>query len=1078
MTGRATSAGESLVGRDRELEWLTAVTDRAGSVVVSGPAGIGKSRLVVALAERRTGPVAWGRAWEASTTATFLPWQQLGAGLVRLADPATMGLTFATALGATFPHLARSGRPSSEIVAIAWQEYLEALVERTGTRPLLILEDVHRADGESVRVLQALAGPGLPCPLVATMRPADDEDAPTATALAEIARGSEVLHLRGLDVEAATALVRELAPAAEGVGAAVAIASGVPLHLRELAAALDAGETVHGLPQLVVRRLGRLSPEERRTIEAACVVGDEAEDELVATVRGIEMLTAIEHLHAGVGQGLLRTLDVPGRFAFAHDAYRTVIADEIGATELAAFHAAALRHARRSTAPPSPTSATSIADHALAARPLVGDQEALEATTAAGAALLEAGATESAHRYLETAARLAAAVEDRPMGRRVRLLLGEARVRMHRDDAHALLDEVLEAATAENDRHLLVAVGRASIPPVSPQALGAEPDLRTIRRLRTVHEHLPAGDPTRGRIAGALAIVDFTAEGAERLDERVAEAERTAETHADHRLAAWAAVGDLGGRRRPDVGPADLDRIDAHLAQLDDDFSEEYLSLLVVRVSLLWRLGRFEDVKDLLQLLEGFGDRIPGLVSWVLLRWRTTLAVLEGAYGQAEVLLVRGYDAGVAAGRADDAGRYFGLQAALLARDRFDDAADLVADWLRSHPGSPLVQTLGAWALADHGDDTEALRLVESAAARLIATPHIPQYNPGLMAAMLVAGWNADAGLCHELLDASEPYWDEWVVLGSGLMVFGPASLCAAVAASGAGDDDLATRLFDDAARRARDAGSPPSHAHVALERARHLRRRRHPRAGEWFAQAADEFGALGLRRRAEQCRLAASRPDCSGRFDDRSGEEVPVVVVSDGAGPPSGPVTAELRRQGRVWAATFAGDTALVPHRKGMTALAELLAHPDTPVPSLHLASVIDGHRPDVTAGVSAPEAPIADARAIREYRDRARELAADVESARARGDDDRVLEIREELEAIEEHLRTVTRPGGASRTFPSDRERARSRITKLVRTTIDALDEHLPAMADHLRRSVSTGSACEYRADRWRPVHWTIER
>jgi hypothetical protein len=57
-----------------------------------------------------------------------------------------------------------------------------------------------------------------------------------------------------------------------------------------------------------------------------------------------------------------------------------------------------------------------------------------------------------------------------------------------------------------------------------------------------------------------------------------------------------------------------------------------------------------------------------------------------------------------------------------------------------------------------------------------------------------------------------------------------------------------------------------------------------------------------------------------------------------------------------------------------------------------------------------------------------------------------------------------------------PTDRERARVRITHAIRTTMRRLAPHHAALSEHLRATVSTGTYCAYLPDPRRPVEWEI--
>ena len=111
-------------------------------------------------------------------------------------------------------------------------------------------------------------------------------------------------------------------------------------------------------------------------------------------------------------------------------------------------------------------------------------------------------------------------------------------------------------------------------------------------------------------------------------------------------------------------------------------------------------------------------------------------------------------------------------------------------------------------------------------------------------------------------------------------------------------------------------------------------------------------------------------------------------------------------------------------------------------------------------------------DAQARREYEARIVELQADLKEAEDFGDTGRVEAARTEMEFLLAELTAATGLGGRDRRAGGNADRARSAVTQRIRAVLRRLDALHPALARHLRATVSTGTWCAYRPDT--PVRW----
>ena len=344
-----------------------ATAGRGRALVMTGPAGIGKSRLTAEARRmaRRRGMRAITVPFDVTGAADWAPLvhelggrtaDELGARLAKV-DPELAGLA---------PLLAELARidaaPTPAVAALDDERRLRtqgallvALMRSAGReRPLLlVLDDLHRASDAARRLAADLAAAvsGSPLLVVAAAR----EVPAGSLAAAEI----PLRPLRGDDADALTGIALRAAVGEDAVPAAdlrkwlTRRAAGNPLVAHELARLLrdrridlSTGEPPAGLPQgveqLVLARFDGLPPAVQSAIRVASVVGGTFD---AATLRSS---------YPRLGRGTDRTLDRavaldildrrgPG-FGFRHGLVAEVVYASMAASARRSIHAAAARH--------------------------------------------------------------------------------------------------------------------------------------------------------------------------------------------------------------------------------------------------------------------------------------------------------------------------------------------------------------------------------------------------------------------------------------------------------------------------------------------------------------------------------------------------------------------------------------------------------------------------------------------------------------------------------------------------------------------------------------------------------------
>ncbi|WP_433468241.1 BTAD domain-containing putative transcriptional regulator [Spirillospora sp. CA-128828] len=410
--------GPAFVGRVQELARLEdaargAEAGRGGVVLVGGDAGMGKTALAERLARDLAGrrwTCAWGRAPETGGAPAAWPWAELLRELATAAPPAgelieRLGPLLDDAVTGPAGGDVGTGRFR---LHLAVGDYLAGVAE---TAPLLlVLDDLHWADEETLALLVRLAGRlrDRRVLLLATFRQTEVPDG-LAAALAALARCEPArIELGGLSPAEVAVLVRATCGTALDDAELTAIAErtgGNPFFTRETARLLDAEglsaatrQVPAGVGDVLRRRIARLPGPVQTVLRDAAVIGRDADLRVLSDLAGGEE-TVIDAVEAGLGTGLV-TEPAPGRMRFAHALVRDTLYDGVSRARRTRLHgrvAAALeRHA--------PDEAAAIAHHYLEAGtdPARAVRYARRAAAAAEARYAHAAAADLWVRTVET----------------------------------------------------------------------------------------------------------------------------------------------------------------------------------------------------------------------------------------------------------------------------------------------------------------------------------------------------------------------------------------------------------------------------------------------------------------------------------------------------------------------------------------------------------------------------------------------------------------------------------------------------------------------------------------------------
>lgn len=354
----AAHARAPLVGRRHELAalagaWRSALGERGGVALVTGSAGIGKTRLVDELAhvaEGHGGCHAVGRASNLPGASPLSLWTEVLTSLAAAAPAPPRDALWAADLERLCPavelawgHRAADPGPDPAVERVrAFESVAAALEWCARTRPVLVvLEDVHDADRTSLALLVHVARRlgRAPVLVVATRRPVDRHD--VRLVLDAMARGPALIAdvalgpLGDADLDAVVrAAAARLDPAVRR--RVVDVAGGNPLVARQAALSAARGDDpAAGLATWAAGLRTALPDDGRLVADVVAAAGRPLRPPELLDAVGAEQLgdavaepVALQILEVGDGEAV----------GFSHGLLRQAWYEQLGVAARAALH--------------------------------------------------------------------------------------------------------------------------------------------------------------------------------------------------------------------------------------------------------------------------------------------------------------------------------------------------------------------------------------------------------------------------------------------------------------------------------------------------------------------------------------------------------------------------------------------------------------------------------------------------------------------------------------------------------------------------------------------------------------------
>jgi predicted ATPase len=1129
-----------LVGRSNELSVLRsglelASEGRSTLFVITGEPGIGKTRLAREIAAEAVGKgfvVEWGRAYECSRTQLW-PWFKILQPLSVNYPPPALTTSIESSFSQTSANVSAQedelGNWEGGRFDFAWLQYCEkvaASLKQAARRKalLLILDDLHNADRGSMELLRFLSHEfhDSAIMLVAVARDFEIKRSEFLhELLPDLARNGTHLTLSGLGSDAISQLIEATTGAKtdlSDVSSIIAATAGNPFLLLELlkfrtppvVSAVNNGHRSrfpNALVATINQLLDSLSAGCLEVLRVASAIGRQFDFRILEYTLTSETDELPNLLDEALDANILReTAEVPGRYLFTHGVMRDALHQQINRSERLRLHRRIADVLRELFSRCPEGHFGEIATHYFEGDSAEKALEYFEKAAARANLLCEFGAAARFYSMAVTAFELSAHPDD---AHRCDLLIELAVAHSRageQEQAELIFCEAVRMAERLGDAERLARaiINQPTYYPVMLRLINQE----TVHLLSTASEELEAETPLTIRMKARLGWELWLDTGSRTegyaIVARAVEMARSTEGQ-EVLLDALLAY---------DIVLSDPDRISERIknataivdlgTQLHDYRAICRGSLAqIMSFSALGDTTRADSIAYMMAAASEMAHE--PLLQWAVLGHLACKSLREGHFEQGREYV----NACLAlARRAGDSEIVDLVWPALIAvwqeKEGLEELCGLAFASYNRRPHLPLYGALLARLYCEQDRTSEAKLYFDKIATKSFSAVR----RDGLFLATLAALSEVsirlnDTHRAAELYELLLPYKHLNIVIGPATLM-GPASYYLARLAGVLSRLEAAQQHCSDAIQLSRETGAVCWAASAEYELCRALLQAdRHSEIGNALLDSLIvtarhccmpklEQAAVALRLSLSNCLptslpLASACPADSNvdrsieqtleMQQDTNGYQREVLTNGDATAVARPNADRIFRREADYWVLSYGGKTVRLRHLKGFALIACLLRYPGRRFLAAGLAmSAGEGSQKEISSANQMDSSPLLDTKAKASYRERLQQLREDLDEARSFNDQARVAKSENEIAFLTRELARALGIFGRDRTFPSNSERARLRVTNSIRAAIKKVCAAHSSLGRHLANSIKTGSFCSYTPESSAEESWQV--